>query len=268
LARLEAIGAQDEVRDIGEVALLLANLDLPANDPAPYRSELDLLAADLGAASRGADTLAARIAALSQTLYQQHKFMGDVETYDDPQNANLMRVIDRRKGLPVALGILAIHGGRAQGWEISGLNFPGHFLLRLGKGGEHAFIDPFEGGRALGEGDLEQILHRVHGRTVPLQPEFIAPVTNRSILVRLQNNIKIRALNEGNRPRAIDILQSINLIAPENIEVLAELARLEAASGQVKSALRHLERYLQRDPPMREAAAIATLKEQLNRSLN
>ena len=115
LKRLAVIGEQGEnVLNIGEAALLLANLDLPTNSFAQYQDELNFIASDLSAA-REAETLPDRIIALSETLYKQHRFQGDVETYDDPQNANLMRVIDRRKGLPVALGILAIHAGRTQG---------------------------------------------------------------------------------------------------------------------------------------------------------
>ncbi|MFP6746909.1 MAG: transglutaminase-like domain-containing protein [Alphaproteobacteria bacterium] len=269
LARLEAIGEQDDDGlDIGDTALLLAKLDLPANDLAAYRAELSLIAADLGAAARGADTLPERTAALSQTLYQQHEYQGDVKTYDDPQNANLMRVIDRRKGLPVALGILLIHAARSQGWRISGLNFPGHFLLRLTKSGEHAVIDPFDAARRLGEGDLRQLIRRVHGRAVPLQAEFMHPVSDRSILLRLQNNIKLRALGEGNQGRAIDILQSIILIAPGKAELLAELALLEAAGGHLMSALQRLDRFLQRHPEPTDAAKILSLKERLNRNLN
>ena len=129
LKRLAVIGAQGQnVLNIGEAALLLANLDLPKNSFGQYQDELNLIASDLSAASREAETLPDRITALSETLYKQHRFQGDVETYDDPQNANLMRVIDRRKGLPVALGILAIHAGRTQGWEIAGLNFPAIFF--------------------------------------------------------------------------------------------------------------------------------------------
>ena len=109
-----------------------------------------------------------------------------------------MQVMDRRKGLPVALGILAIHVGRAQGWDIAGLNFPGHFLLRISDGAEHAYMDPFDALRPLTEGDLRDILHRVHGQPTPLEAGYLQPVSDRSILLRLQNNIKIRA---GHAPR-------------------------------------------------------------------
>ena len=269
LARVEAIGAQDtDAFDIGEAALLLAALDLPENNIADYRDQLDLIAADMKAASRDVDTLADRAAVLSDVLYRQHLYQGDVETYDDPQNANLMQVMDRRKGLPVALGILAIHAGRAVGWEVSGLNFPGHFLLRLGSAGEYAFIDPFDEARRVSGGDMQKIFMRLHGQQMPRQADLIRPVSDREILVRLQNNIKIRALNEGNRDRGIEILQTIALLIPRNVETLTELALLEASVGSIKSALGRIDDFHSRNPNPTHDQHLASLKAKLSRSLN
>jgi len=56
-------------------------------------------------------------AALTQVMAEEHGYGGDRQHYDDLQNANLIRVIDRRRGLPVALGILYLHAARAQGWR-------------------------------------------------------------------------------------------------------------------------------------------------------
>ena len=267
--RLAVIGTQGQnVLNIGEAALLLANLDLPKNSFEQYQDELNLITSDLSAASREVETLSDRITVLSETLYKQHRFQGDVETYDDPQNANLMRVIDRRKGLPVALGILAIHAGRTQGWEIAGLNFPGHFLLRLSKLGEDVLIDPFNEARLVVNEDLQKIFWRIHNQNMPEQSDFVQSVSDRDILVRLQNNIKIRALREGDKERAIKILQSIVLITPTSVEFLAELVMLEASSGRIKSALERLERFIQRNTDFSNASSILSLKEQLNRSLN
>jgi len=267
--RLAVIGTQGQnVLNIGEAALLLANLDLPKNSFEQYQDELNLITSDLSAASREAETLSDRITVLSETLYKQHRFQGDVETYDDPQNANLMRVIDRRKGLPVALGILAIHACRTQGWEIAGLNFPGHFLLRLSKLGEDVLIDPFNEARLVVNEDLQKIFWRIHNQNLPEQSDFVQSVSDRDILVRLQNNIKIRALREGDKERAIKILQSIVLITPTSVEFLAELVMLEASGGRIKTALERLERFIQRNTDFSNASSILSLKEQLNRSLN
>ena len=67
----------------------------------------------------------------AEILAERHRLLGDDQTYDDLENANLISVIDRRRGLPVALSILYIHAARRQGWPVEGSNFPGHFLIRL-----------------------------------------------------------------------------------------------------------------------------------------
>jgi regulator of sirC expression with transglutaminase-like and TPR domain len=268
-AQLAALGERGgDQLDIGVAALLLANLDLPDRDLAEYHKELGMIVADLRTAAHGADSLVEQSAALSQTLYERHQFQGDTETYDDPQNANLMRVMDRRKGLPVALGILAIHAGRAMGWEIAGLNFPGHFLLRLGPAGAHVLIDPFDQGGLVGGDDLERIFRRVHNQPLPPGTDFIQTVSDRNILVRLQNNIKVRALGEGNRDRAIEILRSIVLITPAQLEFLTELILMEASCGHIMSALGRLDVFTARYPEAAHAAQLSALKEKLNRNLN
>ncbi len=92
-----------------------------------------------------------------------HGYGGDVENYDDPANANLIRVIERRRGLPVALGILWLHAARAAGWAAHGIDFPGHFLLALTGRGEQRVVDVFAGGAALDARDLRALIKRVEG---------------------------------------------------------------------------------------------------------
>src|SRR5258708_6442305 len=154
---LRELAAQTSpVLPIAEAALALASFDRPRVGLARYRQHLAAIAHDVGrhsgavglqptALSRGGD-LAARAQALNEIILLKHGYSGDELTYDDLQNANLMRVVDRRKGLPVALGILYLHTARAQGWESVGLAFPGHFLVRLGDGAERLILDPFHGG--------------------------------------------------------------------------------------------------------------------------
>ena len=269
ILRLQNIGEQDGLTlDIGKAALLLANLELPTKILGRYLDKLDLIVSDTTKAARGTRNLTDRIMVLSDILFKRHGYRGDMDTYYDPQNANLMRVIDRRKGLPVALGILVVHAARSQGWDITGLNFPGHFLLRLTESGEHAVIDPFDEARTLGSEDLQHILARVHGPNVELQPEFIQSVSDRDILLRLQNNIKYRALGDGNRPRAIEVLESMIMIAPMKVDIMAELVSLEASEGHLRSALGRLDLFLERCPKARNSAAISDLKRNVQSRLN
>src|ERR1700720_2761801 len=147
---LRDLGASGErILPIAEAALALASFERPRVGPSRYREHLQLLARDVGRHAGAAGDLAARAHALNEIILLKHGYSGDELTYDDLQNANLMRVIDRRKGLPVALGILYLDAARSQGWDAVGLGFPGHFLVRLSDGGGRLILDPFHGGRVL-----------------------------------------------------------------------------------------------------------------------
>ena len=118
-------------------------------------------------------------------------YRGDSETYDDLQNADLARVIERRKGLPVALSILYLHVARAQGWEAEGLAFPGHFLIRVEIDGARHVLDPFNDG-LVRAAELRALLQRVLGPQAELSPEHFDPVPDRDVLLRLENNVRLR----------------------------------------------------------------------------
>src|SRR5258708_12163209 len=100
---------------------------------------------------------------LAEIVARSYAYRGDTDSYDDLQNADLARVIERRKGLPVALSILYLHVARAQGWEAEGLAFPGHFLIRVGMDGARHVIDPFYDGCVPDTSDLPDLLPHVLG---------------------------------------------------------------------------------------------------------
>jgi regulator of sirC expression with transglutaminase-like and TPR domain len=246
LSALEAVGRQpDDMIDLAEVALLLAALDYPDTDLAPYRRHLAALASNLAdIAVQEKETLDGRVAALTQVVAEQHGYGGDRRTYDDLQNANLIRVIDRRKGLPVALGILYIHAARAQGWRAFGINFPGHFLIAVEDDEERVILDPFEGGMQVDLGRLQLMLKTALGADAELQPEYYASMTNRGVLLRLQNNVKKRVLDSGDNQRGAAVIEGMLTIAPELPDLWREAAELRAEIGEMRSALQALDRLL------------------------
>jgi regulator of sirC expression with transglutaminase-like and TPR domain len=246
LSALEGVGRQpDEMIDLAEAALLLGALDYPDTELAPYRRHLAALASNLAdTAAQEHETLDGRVAALTQVLAEQHGYAGDRRTYDDLQNANLVRVIDRRKGLPVALGILYIHTARAQGWRAAGINFPGHFLISVEDDEERIILDPFEGGMQVDLARLQLMLKTALGADAELQPEYYASMTNRGVLLRLQNNIKKRVLDTGDSARGAAVIDGMLAIAPEIPDLWREAAELRAELGEMRSALNALDRLL------------------------
>ena len=74
-----------------------------------------------------------------------------------PAAALLDKVLQRKRGQPLALGLVALEMARRLDIPLVGVNFPGHFLLRV-PGADH-LLDPC-GGRRLYPNDCRDMLHR------------------------------------------------------------------------------------------------------------
>ena len=266
---LRAVGIlADEEIDLADAALLLGALDTPNVSLKRYRDHVERLAGDVAALARAGEPLERRRRHLNAVLFDAHGYAGDAETYDAPENANLLQVIDRRVGLPVSLGILYIQAARAQGWVVDGLAFPGHFLVRMDEGDRRVIVDPFHWGQLLEADHLRGLLKQFRGADAELEPSHYAPVGNRAILLRLQNNIKSRALQASDGARGAAILERMLLIAPEAGGLWHELGMVRARLGTIKGAVEALERSLACPLPeaarSRVEAALASLTTSLH----
>lgn len=271
-ASLRAIGGQEDARiDLCEAALHFAALDRPRVPLDRYRHHLSLLArdtADVCAKIDGAEALDARVEALNRVIVERYGYAGDRQTYDDLQNVNLMRVIDRRKGMPIALGLLYIHAARAQGWAIEGLNFPAHFLLRLDLRGERVILDPFDGGRRLAPHELRTMLRSIGGEEATLRLEHTRPLANREILLRLQNNIKVRQVQARRLEAALAALESMLMVAPDTSALWREAATVHAHLGNLRAASLALENVLALSPSAHERHEAASALQKIRNRLN
>jgi regulator of sirC expression with transglutaminase-like and TPR domain len=224
--------------DLAHLALLLAACDRPDIPLDNYRAHLDGLVRAareaLGENANPSCDVTAGI--LSGVISGRFRYLGDAETYDDPKNANLAHAIDRRKGLPVTLGILYLHVGAKLGLDIAGLNFPGHFVLRLRVGGEAVVLDPFNGGQPLSPAGLLSLLRGVEGPEARLTPGACETVSSRDILLRLENNILSRALRGGDFARAREVVTRMIWFAPHRAGLRFELGRLEVHAGHMGAA--------------------------------
>ena len=226
--------------DIATAALMLAALDHPDKKLAPYLAHLS----ELADAARAEATFMrdAESAALTLGRVFTNRFGYDSQrtVYDDPESADLMMVIDRRRGLPVALGILYMHAARAARMEALGLHAPGHFLLKIAVRGSEALVDPFAGGTIL---DREQVASPmgipILTATEPGLEEAPAPhepVSDIDVLLRLQNNIRTRALRNGDATRAIEIGRRMAQLAPYRPPLWLELAHMHESAGALSAA--------------------------------
>jgi regulator of sirC expression with transglutaminase-like and TPR domain len=270
LHRLSDLCAGDGRRlDLLEAALTLSVLRR-AEPPelGPFRQHVASMASDL------ADLVRRRgpsPESLAEIIARSYGYRGDTESYDDLQNADLVRVIERRKGLPVALSILYLDVARRQGWEAEGLAFPAHFLIRVGIDGARYVIDPFNDGAVRDASDLRGLLRQVLGPEAELHPQHFDPVADRDVLLRLENNVRLRLARQENWPAAAQSLEHMLAIAPDRAELLFEAGQLNARLDKRRAAIAAFERFLDLegtagDPDLRERAS--SLLRELRRGLN
>jgi regulator of sirC expression with transglutaminase-like and TPR domain len=143
MSSIGLIEDEDILLDLASLAL--SHLDHENTDIAPYLEKLEEIEDRVCDEGRSAILSRERAAVLSRVLDGEFGFVGDTETYDAPVNADFRRVLDRKRGLPIALSILYVAIARRAGWNAFVLNLPGHVLVQIGEKSP-VVIDPFAGG--------------------------------------------------------------------------------------------------------------------------
>lgn len=254
LIRLGLVDEEDIALD--KAALALAMLDHPKTEIAPFLAFLDDVAARLAAIGHDATTARQRADALSSVLEDELGFVGDQETYDDPANADLIRVIERRRGLPVSLSILYVAAARRLGWTAEVLDVPGHVLVLIGDDPTPVIVDPFRGGIFVGHEQLAGMLAAASSEPASTV-RHVAAMPNRAILARLLLNQATRAEQAGKMGRALKLYERMTEMAPEHGHAWWARARLELACGEVAAARTSLAALLEitREPAPRQQVA-------------
>lgn len=246
---LAEIGCQTDADiRIDEAALHLAAADRPKADLEAGFALLEGLGQRL---PKGLQSALHRAAALSALLCDAEQFTGDKADYDSPRNADLIAVLARRRGLPIALAIVYVGVARRAGWNARVLALPGHVLAAIGGGTEIALIDAFDGGQAVDPAALPSLATTL-ARGQPLRHGDAALLSNRETLVRLVLNQASRARQSGDIARALTLYRRLTLVAPGMPALWWERARLEQLSNDTVGARRSLAamRETTRDPAL------------------
>ena len=134
-----------------------------------------------------------QLASLLEVLFVEEGFAGEFDDYDAPENSFLDVVLERHRGLPIALSLVTVEVAQQAGIDAYGIGFPGHFVVGFpteidGKP-EVVVVDPFHKGRLLGPTELEAQL-RALGSADALDASHLAPSTSSAILQRMLNNLR------------------------------------------------------------------------------
>jgi regulator of sirC expression with transglutaminase-like and TPR domain len=265
--RLAEMAARPDAEvDLAVGALLIAAEEYPQLTESLYLHRLDVLA------ERVRDRLGTETAPvlvleeLCRVLFEEEGFCGNAQAYYDPRNSFLNDVLDRRLGIPITLGIVALEVGWRLGLPLTGVNFPGHFLIRYEGAVARLLVDPYDCGRVRWEDQGQELLDRVYGGMVRMRDSFLAPASRVDILARVLTNLKGIYLNVRDDDRALAAVDRIILLRPAAAVEMRDRGLLLARAGRAGEAVADLERYLDVVPAAPDAQRVRSLIEDLSRS--
>jgi len=269
-ARLAAYGALPDDRfPMVSAALDLAEARNPGLNQGPYKRHLERLAADVGAYAGGEPvSLETKREALVQVIARRYGYGGDESVFDDLDAADLSRVIDTRRGLPVALGIIYMDVCRRLGWSIVGIDFPGRFLVRLEDRDERMILDLYEDGRVMNPPELRVMLKSMAGAKAELQPHYLAEMSARRVVLRLEDNIRARQVQRDQLTAAAETLDLMLMFAPATGYLWREAGIVNARLDRIGIAIKQLEEYLKHSPGEESGYETSLLLQDLRAKLN
>ncbi|HYF22525.1 MAG TPA: transglutaminase family protein [Caulobacteraceae bacterium] len=242
----DAGDALDSKFPLLHAAVACAIHDYPFRDPAPAYA----------LAEAAASSLSERLArdespdeALAETLSGELRLNGDLLTFDDPANTDVLDVADRRRGISATLGVFYLHAARRAGLRADGVDFPNHFLLRVETEEGPVAIDPFSQGRLVLPSELSRRALRA-GLTPDVADRLealMAPVSDRQVLIRLQNTLFARALNARDYEAAERSAVRRALLDPNDHRPWLDVAAAREKQGALTGALEALNKAQQLD---------------------
>jgi regulator of sirC expression with transglutaminase-like and TPR domain len=226
--------------DLFEGALLVSSLVDPGEDLDAAREKVASLA---GRVRERRNTGESPLESLRRVLFAEEEFQGDMESYDQPTNSSVARVLARKRGMPITLSIVAMEVGRLAGVRLTGVGLPGHFIVGGPDLPEGSFLDPFDGGAVYASGDLAQRLASIFGQPVAVGREALSPDPPKAILSRVLLNLRRSYERRDRWEDALDALDCAEALEPDDPLLRRERGILLVRCGRLDEALPVLEAY-------------------------
>ncbi len=171
--------------DLEEGVLLVCQTGYPQVNTDGLRDKLDDLAAEI-AVSMPAEEGIAAVRHIAAVLHQQQGFHGNADSYHDPENCYLNRVLTTRSGLPITLAVIWMLLGKRLDLPVSGVPLPTHFIASFSLPAGAVFVDPYHDGAILTVRDIMNIVSAT-GRV--FHPNHLRSATSLQIVQRLFMNL-------------------------------------------------------------------------------
>jgi len=177
--------------------------------------------------------------ALTETLAGDFRLNGDLLDAASEHAADIITISETRRGWSAALVILYLEAARRAGLEAAAVDFPGHVLLRVETPDGPVALDPFSQGRLVLPSELTR--RALHAGLTPHVADrldlLMAPISERQVLLRLQNLIFAYAIQRGDYAQAERSALRRALLDPTDHRPWLDVATAREKQGALQGAM-------------------------------
>lgn len=198
--------------DLERGCFLLAQIEYPNLDVQKYVGRIDRLASEVRNKVSSRDAIVHFVNVINHVLFQVHGFRGDVQTYYDPKNTFINKVIDRRLGIPITLSSLYMFIAKRLGVPVHGVGAPGHFLMTFSYKNRDFYIDAFSGGQVLSR---EHCVRFIESMGYPFNDSYLRVAKPRDILLRMMRNLLLIYRQSNDREKLAQLEKFVQIFEPQ-----------------------------------------------------
>lgn len=202
-------GGMKNRKQLEQAVFTLSRFDNPTLRVSEYARKLDRFADDIRDDIRFEPDQGRQMHILLDYVFGELGFSGGTTDYYHLKNAYLDRVIDRRRGLPIALSLVVLFLARRLELPFHGVNMPIHFLLKFKGDKEEILIDPFDHGKTV---TYNQCYYFLKQNGVEPKPSHFDEVSDAAMLSRMIGNLMRSYRRDEQEQKAEDLQQLLQTL--------------------------------------------------------
>lgn len=208
---LEGIGNRAQLE---KAVITLARFGHPTLRESEYVKTLDHFADMIRPNLRYRGNEREKMQTLMKFIFEDLNFRGDNKDYHNPANGFIDQVIERRKGLPISLSLVAMFIARRLELPVFGVNMPIHFMLAFVGEKEEQLIDPYDQGA---EVSYDQCYFFLKKNNVTPKPEHFKMASDIDILARCIRNLMHSYERNEEQERVHELKSLLELVEREAV---------------------------------------------------
>ena len=175
--------------NLQEGVFLIALFDNPLMDTEYYSNLITKWTNTLGNTLKeitSTDKSTSIINEINHFMFMEIGLKGNKESYYDPRNSFIDKVLERKLGNPILLSVTYLLITNKLGLPFRGVNMPAHFLVQYADGYDPIFVDPFNQGEIITRAACQD---RIRALKLVWQEDYLSCPTNKQIIARIMQNL-------------------------------------------------------------------------------